>query len=188
MRRALAAARWARLDRDRQGPYQVISAVKDYVTHCSAVMVLTRRQVLSLVGSLPLTVALWPARAWTTPESVQQAIRQCIGDRTPQPYGITLRLPPLAETGNSVPLTVAVDSAMTPDDHVLRIHVFVEGNPEPVVATYHLGVRAGKAEISTQIRLARSQTVLALAEMHDGTVRSVAADIVVTLGACIEES
>ena len=51
---------------------------------------------------------------------------------------------------------------MTPDDHVLRIHVFVEGNPEPVAATYHLGVRAGKAEISTQIRLARSQTVLAL--------------------------
>jgi sulfur-oxidizing protein SoxY len=117
---------------------------------------------------------------------VQQAIRQRIGDRTPQPQGVTLHLPPLAETGNSVPLTVAVDSAMTPDDHVLRIHVFVEGNPEPVAATYHLGVRAGKAEISTQIRLAQSQTVLALAEMHDGVVRSATADIVVTLGACTE--
>ena len=100
---------------------------------------------------------------------------------------MTLHLPPLAETGYSVPLTVTVDSAMTPDDHVLRIHVFVEGNPEPVVATYHLGVRAGKAEISTKIRLARSQTVLALAEMYDGAVRSATADIVVTLGACVEE-
>ena len=148
---------------------------------------LSRRTLLRRLGTTGVLVALWPASAWTTPEAVQQAIRQCIGDRTPQPDGMTLRLPPLAETGNSVPLTVAVDSAMTPDDHVLRIHVFVEGNPEPVAATYHLGVRAGKAEISTQIRLARSQTVLALAEMHDGSVRSATADIVVTLGACIEE-
>jgi sulfur-oxidizing protein SoxY len=149
---------------------------------------LSRRTLLRRLGTTGVLVALWPARAWTTPEAVQQAIRQRIGDRTPHPHGMTLRLPPIAETGNSVPLTVAVDSAMMPDDHVLRIHVFVEGNPEPVVATYHLGGRAGKAEISTQIRLARSQTVLALAEMHDGVVRSAAADIVVTLGACTEES
>jgi sulfur-oxidizing protein SoxY len=76
---------------------------------------------------------------------------------------------------------------MTPAEHVLRIHVFVGGNPEPVAATYHLGRRAGKAEIHTRIRLARTQTVLALAEMNDGTVRSATASIVVTLGACIEE-
>ena len=148
---------------------------------------LSRRTLLRRLGTTGILVALWPTRSWTAPEAVQQAIRQRIGDRTPQPGGMTLRLPPLAETGNSVPLTVAVDSAMTPDDHVRHIHIFVEGNPEPVVATYHLGVRAGKAEISTQIRLARSQTVLALAEMHDGAVRSVTADVVVTLGACIDE-
>jgi sulfur-oxidizing protein SoxY len=76
---------------------------------------------------------------------------------------------------------------MTPEDHVLRMHVFVPGNPEPVAVTYHLGVRAGKAEISTRIRLARSQMVLALAEMNDGSVRLAAASIVVTLGACVEE-
>jgi sulfur-oxidizing protein SoxY len=122
-----------------------------------------------------------------TPEAVQQAIRERIGERTPQPGGMTLTMPKIAETGNSVPLTVSVDSPMTPDDYVQRLHIFVEGNPEPVAATYHLGVRAGKAQISTQIRLARSQTVLALAEMHDGSVRSVTASITVTLGACIEE-
>jgi len=149
---------------------------------------LNRRAMLQRLGTTGVLVALWPARAWTMSEAVQQAMHQRIGTRTPQPHGMTLRLPPLAETGNSVPLTVAVDSAMTPDDHVLRIHVFVEGNPEPVAATYHLGRRAGKAVISTQMRLARSQTVLALAEMHDGSVRSVTADIVVTLGACVEES
>ena len=134
-----------------------------------------------------MLVTLRPASAWATQAAVQQAIRQRIGARVPQPGGVTLRLPKIAETGNSVPLAVTVDSPMTPEEHVLRLHVFVEGNPEPVAATYHLGRHAGKAEISTRIRLARSQTVLALAEMSDGSVRSGTASIVVTLGACVEE-
>jgi len=148
---------------------------------------LSRRALLQWLGAAGMLVVLGPAGAWATPEAVQQAIRQLIGTREPQPGGVTLRLPKIAETGNSVPLTVTVDSPMTPEDHVLRIHVFVEGNPEPVAATYHLGLRAGKAEISTRLRLARSQTVLALAEMRDSSVRSGAASIVVTLGACVEE-
>jgi sulfur-oxidizing protein SoxY len=143
--------------------------------------------MLRQLGAAGLLLALWPADPWATPEAVQQAIHQRIGDREPQPGGMTLTLPKIAETGNSVPLTVAVDSLMTPGDHVLRIHVFVPGNPEPVASTYHLGIRAGRAQISTQIRLARTQTVLALAEMSDGSVRSDAASIVVTLGACIDE-
>ena len=148
---------------------------------------LTRRAMLWRLGAAALLLAMWPADARTASEDVQQAIRQLIGERQPQPGGITLTLPKIAETGNSVPLTVAVDSAMTPDDHVQRIHVFVPGNPEQVAATYHLGVRAGKAEISTHIRLARTQTVLALAEMSDGSVRSGSASIVVSLGACVDE-
>jgi sulfur-oxidizing protein SoxY len=143
--------------------------------------------MLCRLGTAGLLAVLWPVSAWTTPEAVQQAVRERIGTREPQSGGITLTLPKLAETGNAVPLTVVVDSPMTPEDHVLRMHVFVPGNPEPVAATYHLGVRAGKAEISTRIRLARSQMVLALAEMSDGSVRSATASIVVTLGACVEE-
>ena len=147
----------------------------------------SRRAMLWRLGSAVLLLALWPAGGRTASDDVQQAIRRLSGGREPRPGGITLTLPKIAETGNSVPLTVAVDSAMTPDDHVQRVHVFVPGNPEPVAATYHLGVRAGKAEISTQIRLARTQTVLALAEMNDGSVRSASASIVVTLGACVDE-
>jgi sulfur-oxidizing protein SoxY len=149
-------------------------------------MHLTRRAILCQLGTAGL-MAMWPIRAWSTPERVQQAIRARIGDRQPQPAGMTLTLPKIAETGYSVPLTVSVDSPMTPEDYVERVHIVVSGNPEPVAATYHLGIRAGKAEMSTRIRLARTQTVLALAEMSDGTVRSAAASIVVTLGACIDE-
>lgn len=147
----------------------------------------SRRTMLCRLGTAGLLAVLWPASAWSTPEAVQEAMRQRIGTREPQPEGMALTLPKIAETGNAVPLTVTVDSPMTPEDHVRRIHVFVPGNPEPVVATYHLGVRAGKAEMSTRIRLARSQMVLALAELSDSSVRSAAASIVVTLGACVEE-
>ena len=149
-------------------------------------MRLTRRAILCQLGTAGL-MAMWPIRAWSTPERVQQAIRARIGDRQPQPAGMTLTLPKIAETGYSVPLTVSVDSPMTPEDYVERVHIVVSGNPEPVAATYHLGIRAGKAEMSTRIRLARTQTVLALAEMSDGTVRSATASIVVTLGACVDE-
>ena len=152
-----------------------------------SIALVSRRTMLRQLGAASLLLALWPTASDATPEAVQQAIHQRIGDREPQSGGMTLTLPKLTETGNSVPLTVAVDSPMTPGDHVLRIHVFVPGNPEPVASTYHLGIRAGRAQISTQIRLARTQTVLALAEMSDGSVRSDAASIVVTLGACIDE-
>jgi predicted secreted protein len=130
--------------------------MRSTITH--RVLLLSRRAMLCRLGTAGILAVLWPVSAWTTPEAVQQAIRQRIGIREPQP-----------------------------EDHVLRLHVFVPGNPEPVAATYHLGVWAGKAEISTRIRLARSQMVLALAEMSDGSVRSEAASIVVTLGACVEE-
>jgi sulfur-oxidizing protein SoxY len=156
-------------------------------TPATPVTLISRRTMLRRLGAAGLLLAFWPADSWATPEEVQQAIRQRIGDREPQPGGMTLTLPKIAETGNSVPLTVAVDSVMSVEDHVLRIHVFVPNNPEPVAVTYHLGIRAGRAQISTQIRLARTQTVLALAEMSDGSVRSDAASIVVTLGACIDE-
>jgi sulfur-oxidizing protein SoxY len=153
----------------------------------SHITLLSRRTLLRQLGTAGLLWALWPSVPLASPEIVQQAIHQRIGDREPQPGGMTLTLPKIAETGNSVPLTVTVDSSMSTEDHVLRIHLFVPGNPEPVASTYHLGVRAGKAQISTQIRLARTQMVLALAEMSDGSVRSDAASIVVTLGACVDE-
>jgi sulfur-oxidizing protein SoxY len=153
----------------------------------ASIVLVSRRAVLRQLGAASLWLGLWPGGTGAAPETLQRAIQQRIGDRKPHPGGITLSLPKIAETGNSVPLTIAVDSPMTPVDHVQRIHLFVPGNPEPVASTYHLGIRCGRAQISTQIRLARTQTVLVLAEMSDGSVRSEAASIIVTLGACVDE-
>jgi len=85
-----------------------------------------------------------------------------------------------------VPLTVTVDSPISGADHITAIHIFNEKNPQPYVAAFHLGPRSGKAVVSTRIRLADSQQVVAIARLSDGSFWSVSADVVVTLAACAE--
>ncbi len=147
----------------------------------------SRRRVLEITAKIGLALCVYPFAARATRDDVTEALRSRIGVRNPTAGGITLQIPRIAETGNSVPITIRVDSPMTPEAHVERVHVFVEGNPEPVAATFHLGPRTGIAEISTRVRLARSQNVLAVAEMSDGSVRSDSVSVIVTLGACLEE-
>ena len=100
---------------------------------------------------------------------------------------VTLDLPPLVENGNSVPMTVTVASPMTSENRVKAIHVFNEKNPQANVVSVRLGPRAGKASVSTRIRLADTQKITAIAEMSDGTYWSDTQDVVVTLAACLED-
>ena len=118
---------------------------------------------------------------------MQAAIRKVVGEATLRKGKVTLDLPPLVENGNTVPMTVTVESPMTPTDHVKAIHVFNEKNPQPNVISVQLGPRAGKAALATRIRLANSQKVIAIAEMSDGTFWSDNAEVIVTLAACVED-
>jgi sulfur-oxidizing protein SoxY len=115
------------------------------------------------------------------------AIRQVTGEAEAKPGKIKLNIPPLVENGNSVAITVTVDSPMTATDYVKSIHVFTEKNPLPNVIDVKLGPRSGKAEISTRIRLADTQTVVAICEMSDGTFWSDKADVILTISACLED-
>lgn len=110
-----------------------------------------------------------------------------VGARANVPSPVWVELPPIAETGNSVPIRVSVDSPMTVEDYVRRIEIRVPGNPEPIAATYLFTPDSGVAAIRTNIRLARTQRVTAVAEFSDGRRATGFADIVVTLGACVEE-
>ena len=100
---------------------------------------------------------------------------------------MTLELPELVDNGNAVPLAVRVESPMTPTDYVKAIHVFTQKNPLPEVASFRLGPRAGRASVATRIRLADTQTVIAICELSDGSFWSGSADVVVTIAACLEE-
>jgi len=105
-----------------------------------------------------------------------------------RPGRVTLAIPSLADNGNSVPARITVDSPMTATDHVKAIRLVSDRNPERVMATFHLGPHAGRADISTRVRLAGSQRVTAVAECSDGTFWYDARSIVVTLSACLDES
>lgn len=122
-----------------------------------------------------------------TPDAMREAIGQIVGAGALRKGKVTLDLPPLVENGNTVPLTVSVDSPMSGADHVKAIHVFNEKNPQPYVITVRLGPRNGKASISTRIKLADAQQVVAVAEMNDGSFWTASADVVVTIAACIED-
>ena len=154
-------------------------------------MATSRREFLRLSGAaaaglgLVLIATVRPARA--TPVAMQEAIRKVVGDARVSPGRVKLELPPLVENGNAVPLTIGVESPMTAADHVRAIHVFTEKNPQPNVVSVRLGPRAGRASVSTRIRLADTQTVTAIAELSDGSFYSDRVDVVVTLAACLED-
>jgi sulfur-oxidizing protein SoxY len=148
----------------------------------------TRRAVLigaagaGALAAMPLIVR----RAEATPATMQAAIHRVIGEQPVNKGKVTLDIPPLVENGNTIAMTVSVESPMTAKDHVKAIHVFNEKNPQPDVISVKLGPRAGRAAFSTRIRLADSQTVVAIAEMSDGTLWSDSADVIVTIAACLE--
>ncbi|WP_316195827.1 MULTISPECIES: SoxY-related AACIE arm protein [unclassified Bradyrhizobium] len=150
----------------------------------------SRRHVLqfagtaALCGGLPIVTA---RRAEATPAMLNSAIRNLVGEASVQQGKVKLEIPPLVENGNTVPMTVSVDHPMTDADHVTSIHVFNEKNPQPNIGNFYLTPRAGRPQVTTRIRLADSQKVVAIAKLSDGSFWSTSVDVIVTLAACTEE-
>ena len=151
----------------------------------------SRRQFLLSAGGAAagfgLASVLQVKPAGATPAAMQEAIRKVVGSARVSTGKVKLDLPPLVENGNTVPLAVSVESPMTAADHVRAIHVFTEKNPQPDVVSFRLGPRAGRASVATRIRLADTQTVVAICELSDGSFWSGSSAVVVTLAACLEE-
>jgi sulfur-oxidizing protein SoxY len=151
----------------------------------------TRRQFLSLAGSATVAgtipiVTLRPLNA--TPAMLNTAIRNVVGEAPIRTGKIKLDIPPLVENGNTVPMTISIASPMTANDYVKSIHIFNEKNPQPNIGNFYLHPNSGRAQVSTRIRLADTQKVVAIARLSDDTFWQVAVDVVVTLAACTEEA
>jgi sulfur-oxidizing protein SoxY len=149
----------------------------------------SRRAFLQAAAAgLGLGAVITVAPAEATPAAMEDAVRKVVGSSRVSKGRVKLELPPLSENGNTVPLTVSVESPMTPPDHVRAIHVFTELNPQPDVVSFRFGPRAGRASVSTRIRLANTQPVTAIAELSNGSFWSASAAVVVTLAACLEDA
>ena len=146
---------------------------------------LTRRGVLAVAGSTMLvgvTSRLYPAHADTA--SVLDVIKKRLGDKPLQQGRIELELPLIAPDGNTVPLSIRVESPMTPEDYVEAVYVLAEKNPWPEVLTFHFTPRSGKAEVSARIRLAMTQNVMAVAQMSDGSAYMTETFVKVLIAGC----
>jgi sulfur-oxidizing protein SoxY len=144
----------------------------------------SRRRLLQATASA-VTLALLPIRgAQATPESLASVLRETFGDAEIRRGRVKLDIALIAEDGTIVPTTIAVDSPMTDADHVTEIHLFAERNPLPRVAAFHLGPHNGRAQVSTRIRLAEAQRVIAIARMNDGSLWSDEMQVEVSLTAC----
>ena len=141
--------------------------------------------VLAGIAAIPL-LPIRAARAQNDPFA--PLVLQITGGAPVSVGRVTVDTPRLADNGHSVPLKLSVQSAMTAADYVRSLTLLSEKNPRPVMAVFHLGPKAGRAEVATRVRLNGTQRVLAIAQLSDGTYWSGDAEVVVTESACLDAS
>lgn len=142
-----------------------------------------RRRFFAYCGAF----AVWPSLARSEDaDELPSLIEKLTGATNVRDGRIALDIPRIADNGNAVPLKLKVESPMTAQDYVRTIHVIAEKNPRPLVAAFHLGPRAGRAEVDTRIRLNGTQRVVAVATMSDGSRWRGIAEVDVTESACYD--
>ncbi|MGA7324254.1 MAG: thiosulfate oxidation carrier protein SoxY [Rhodomicrobium sp.] len=143
----------------------------------------SRRDVLrAALTAAALVVAARSALA--EPADVEAELKKLFGGKPIGEGKIKLDIPQIAENGLVVPINFEVESPMTPESYVKSFHVFADGNPNPQVFTYHFTPESGRAAGSNRMRLARTENVIAVAEMSDGTLYTAKSEIKVTIGGC----
>lgn len=137
-------------------------------------MRMTRRDALRIgIGGGAALALGGPVSAAT----IEELTAAFTGGVAPGTGGITLTAPEIAENGNTVPIAVSAPGATA-------IMLLANGNPEPAVATFTFGPAAGSQNAATRIRLAKTQDVIALAKMPDGSIQMAQATVKVTIGGC----
>lgn len=146
----------------------------------------TRRRFVSLLAGLVAAPLLPPRETRAQTDPLLLLVHKVTGGAAVGAGRVTLDIPRLSDNGHAVPLKVSVESAMTVGDYVRSITLLSERNPRPVIATFHFGPHAGRAEVVTRVRLNGSQRVLALAQLADGSYWSGSAEVEVTESACLD--
>ena len=144
---------------------------------------MTRRGALLLGAGL--TVALFAVEeGLATPAEADAQIAKFTDGETAENGKIAIDLPDIAENGNTVPLSIKVDSAMTADDYVSEILVVGDANPNPGIVRFHLTPMAGRAEVATRIRLGGTGNVTVAAKTSTGKLYADRKAVKVTVGGC----
>jgi sulfur-oxidizing protein SoxY len=144
-----------------------------------------RRQVLAIgVGAAAAATLGLPIAPASAKNDFEEVISKFTGGKKPVEGKVKLDLPEIAENGNTVPMTVSVESPMTEQAHVTDVLVVTDENPRAGVAVFHFSPASGVAEANTRIRLASTQNVIAVAKMNDGSFFTAKKLVKVTIGGC----
>lgn len=148
-------------------------------------MTITRRQVFAagaaMVAATALGQSVTPAFA---ANNIEELTKKFTGGAAAVEGKVKLDLPEIAENGNTVPITVSVESPMTDKDYISEVIVLADGNPNAGVATFHFSPASGAAEANTRIRLAGTQNIVAIAKTNDGKYYTGSKQVKVTIGGC----
>ena len=160
----------------------------------------SRRVVLQALGLLGVSVAAAPflgggpgtaagqgnLAALQPEEKVDATLKRLFGGRPIKDGSnmIKMDLPLIAENGAVVPITVEVQSPMTPTNHVKNIYIISDRNRRPMNAKFTLSPEMGAAAIGANLRLNETGDVRAIAEMNDGTLLMAKREVKVTVGGC----
>ncbi|MGA7487687.1 MAG: thiosulfate oxidation carrier protein SoxY [Xanthobacteraceae bacterium] len=148
---------------------------------------LNRRQVLTIGAGVLTAAAAWDGAtlpAFAAKNDSDELIKKFTGGKTATEGRVRLDLPEIAENGNTVPMTVSVESPMTEQSYVSDVLIVSDGNPRGGVATFHFSPASGAAEANTRIRLAETQNIIAVAKMNDGSFFMASKPVKVTIGGC----
>lgn len=144
---------------------------------------LTRRDMLALAAG-GAAASLVPGAALAAPAQVAEAVAKLTGGAAIAEGKIKLDLPSIAENGLVVPLNFEVESPMSEKDYVKSVYFFAEENPTPQVAAFHFTPMSPKASAAIRIRLAKTQNIVAVAQMSDGKFYTAKKEVKVTIGGC----
>jgi len=144
---------------------------------------ISRRHALAILGAAG-AVAFTGAPAFADGAAVAAKIKSLAGDKAVGEGSIELDLPEIAENGNAVKVAFSIDSPMTADNYVKAVHVMADGNPTPEVASFTFTPAMGACSASTRMRLAKTQNIVVLAEMSDGSFKKAQQTVKVTIGGC----
>lgn len=145
----------------------------------------SRRQAVAIgIGSLAAASLGGVRSAFAAKNDLDEVLKKFTGDKKAGTGRVKLDLPEIAENGNTVPVSIVVDSPMTEQSHVTEVLLVADGNPRAGVATFHFSPRSGVAQVTTRIRLASTQNVIAVAKMNDGSLFMASKEVKVTIGGC----
>ena len=147
-------------------------------------MSLTRRAVIRSSACMAFAALFGPGKVFANAEDALKAIKEFTAGNKVNLGRVELTTPKIAENGNIVPVSVSVESPMTANDFVESVVLIAKDNPNPQVAIFNFTQMSGEAKVSTRMRLAQTQTVVALAKMSNGEIYKTGNYVKVTIGGC----